>query len=148
MSTNSQTSKASLSCGQSYQVQWGALMDLRCHLHFQGQRRRRQSRTAPQDAHTIQVRILRISLTRRLHMSHAAYPPPSAPPNVPMRSFGDARERGLAAWFNMSAVSTPVLQRILEGQLERADDWLPVHLRGRMAPPPPPRLLGVTSVPP
>ncbi|KAI0245942.1 hypothetical protein BJV78DRAFT_1286959 [Lactifluus subvellereus] len=78
---------------------------------------------------------------------HPAYPPPSAPPNVPMRSLGDPRERGLAAWFNMSAVSTPVLQLMLDGQLERADDWLPVHLRGRTAPPPPPRPLGETSVP-
>jgi hypothetical protein len=70
-------------------------------------------------------------------MSHAAYPPPSAPPNVPMRTLGDVRERGLAAWFNMSAVNTPVLQHILEHQPEREDDWLPVHLRGRKVPPPP-----------
>lgn len=92
-----------------------------------------------QDARTIQVRnpvhlISRIGLL----ISHAAYPPPTAPPNVPMRSLGDVRERGLAAWFNMSAVNTPALRRILEDQLERADDWFPVHLRGRTVPPPPP----------
>jgi len=68
---------------------------------------------------------------------HTAYPPPSAPPNVPARSLGDVRDRGLAAWFTMSVVNTSVLHRVLESQLERTDDWHPVHLRGRTVPPPP-----------
>jgi len=75
---------------------------------------------------------------------HPAYPPPSAPPNVPMRTLGDACERGLAPWFTMSAVNTPVLQRVLDSQSERADDWLPVHLRGRTVPPPPSRPIAAT----
>ncbi|KAH9167218.1 hypothetical protein EDB89DRAFT_1910137 [Lactarius sanguifluus] len=74
-------------------------------------------------------------LTGRTH--HPAYPPPSAPPNVPTRSLGDIRDRGLAAWFTMSVVNTSVLHRVLESEPERTDDWYPVHLRGRMVPPPP-----------
>jgi hypothetical protein len=74
---------------------------------------------------------------RRLLTSHEAYPPQSAPPNVPARTLGDPCERGLAPWFTMSAVNTPVLQRVLESQSERTENWLPLHLRGRMAPPPP-----------
>ena len=73
---------------------------------------------------------------RRLLTSLEDYPPPSAPPNVPGRTLGDPCERGLAPWFTMSAVNTPVLQRVLDSQSERADDWLPVHLRGRTVPPP------------
>ena len=76
-------------------------------------------------------------LNHGLLTSDAAYPPPSAPPNVPARSLGDVRDRGLAAWFTMSVVNTSVLHRVLESQLERTDDWHPVHLRGRMVPPPP-----------
>ncbi|KAH9959306.1 hypothetical protein BC827DRAFT_1214261 [Russula dissimulans] len=70
---------------------------------------------------------------------HPAYPPLSAPPNVPARTLGDARDYGLAPWFTMSAVNTPVLRRILESPQERTNDWLPVHLRGRKVPPPPSR---------
>ncbi|KAI9439034.1 hypothetical protein H4582DRAFT_1946266 [Lactarius indigo] len=73
--------------------------------------------------------------TGRTH--HPAYPPPSGPQNVPARSLGDIRDRGLAAWFTMSVVNTSVLHRVLESQPERTDDWHPVHLRGRMVPPPP-----------
>lgn len=73
---------------------------------------------------------------------HPAYPPPSAPPNVPARSLGDLRDRGLAAWFTMSVVNTSVLHRVLESQPERTNDWHPVHLRGRMVPPPPPTICG------
>jgi hypothetical protein len=65
-----------------------------------------------------------------------AYPPHSAPPNVPSRTLGDACERGLAPWFTLSAVNTPVLQRVLESQPDRTENWLPVHLRGRTVPPP------------
>ena len=65
-----------------------------------------------------------------------AYPPHSAPPNVPSRTLGDACERGLAPWFTLSAVNTPVLQRVLESQPDRTENWLPVHLRGRSVPPP------------
>src|SRR5712672_841238 len=71
--------------------------------------------------------------------SHEAYPPLSVPPNVPARTLGDARDYGLAPWFAMSAVNTPVLRRILESPPERTDEWLPVHLRGRKVPPPPGR---------
>jgi hypothetical protein len=81
---------------------------------------------------------------RRLLTSHEAYPPLSAPPNVPMRTLGDACDRGLAPWFTMSAVNTPVLQRVLDSQTERADDWLPVYLRGRTVPPPPSRPIAAT----
>ena len=77
-----------------------------------------------------------------LLISYVAYPPPSAPPNVPTRSLGDVRDRGLAAWFTMSVVNTSVLHRVLESQLERSDDWHPVHLRGRTVPPPPPTTCG------
>lgn len=73
---------------------------------------------------------------------HPAYPPPSSPPNVPPRSLGDVRDRGLAAWFTMGVVNTSVLHRVLESQLERTDDWHPVHLRGRVVPPPPPTTCG------
>ena len=66
-----------------------------------------------------------------------AYPPHSAPPNVPSRTLGDACERGLAPWFTLSAVNTPVLQRVLESQPDRTENWLPPHLRGRTVPPPP-----------
>ncbi|KAI0294103.1 hypothetical protein B0F90DRAFT_1821490 [Multifurca ochricompacta] len=75
---------------------------------------------------------------------HPEYPPPSAPPNVPARSLGNSRECGLAAWFTMSAINTTVLQRVLESHPERADDWLPVHLRTCSIPLPPCRLLGAT----
>ncbi|KAI9461521.1 hypothetical protein F5148DRAFT_240974 [Russula earlei] len=66
---------------------------------------------------------------------HPAYPPQSASPNVPIRTLGDSRDYGLAPWFTMSAVNTPVLQRMLESQPERKDDGVPVHLRGRTIPP-------------
>ena len=84
---------------------------------------------------------------RRPLTSREAYPPLSAPPNVPMRTLGDAHERGLAPWFTMGAVNTPVLQRVLDRQAERADDWLPMHLRGRTVPPPPSRPIAVTPDP-
>lgn len=83
-------------------------------------------------------------LMRRLLTSHEAYPPQSSPPNVPTRTLGNARECGIASWFTMSAVNTPVLRHILESQSERRDDWLPVHLRGRSVPPPLSRPLGAT----
>ncbi|KAH8988670.1 hypothetical protein EDB86DRAFT_2946297 [Lactarius hatsudake] len=79
----------------------------------------------------------RFNIPRRFLTSDAAYPRPSAAPNVPARSLGDIRDRGLAAWFTMSVVNTSVLHRVLESQPERTDDWYPVHLRGRMVPPPP-----------
>lgn len=79
--------------------------------------------------------------------NHVAYPPPSAPPNVPARSLGDVRDRGLAAWFTMSVVNTSVLHRVLESQLERTDDWHPVHLRGRTIPPPPSTTYGDVGPP-
>jgi len=82
---------------------------------------------------------------RRLLTGQEAYPPLSAPPNVPMRTLGDAHERGLAPWFTMSAVNTPVLQRVLDSQHEHADDWLPSHLRGRTVPPSPYRPIAATS---
>ncbi|KAF8493732.1 hypothetical protein F5888DRAFT_1722543 [Russula emetica] len=75
---------------------------------------------------------------------HPAYPPHSAPPNVPSRTLGDACERGLAPWFTLSAVNTPVLQRVLESQPDRTENWLPLHLRGRTVPPPPSLPMGVT----
>lgn len=77
-------------------------------------------------------------------MGHEAYPPQSAPPNVPTRTLGDACECGLTPWFTMSAVNTPVLQRVLESQSERRENRLPPHLRGRMVPPPPSLPVGVT----
>ena len=78
-------------------------------------------------------------------MDHEAYPPQSAPPNVPTRTLGDACERGLVPWFTMSAVNTPVLQRVLESQPgERTENWLPPHLRGHMVPPPPSLPIGAT----
>lgn len=64
-----------------------------------------------------------------------------------MRTLGDAHERGLAPWFTMGAINTPVLQRVLDRQAERADDWLPMHLRGRTVPPPPSRPIAVTPDP-
>jgi len=73
---------------------------------------------------------------------HPAYPQQSAPPIVPSRTLGDTRERALAPWFTMSAVNTQVLQRLLESQPERMDDWAPTHLRGRKVPPPPSRQMG------
>jgi hypothetical protein len=81
-------------------------------------------------------------LAHGLLTSDAAYPPPYAPPNVPARSLGDIRGRGLAAWFTMSVINTSVLHRVLDRQPERTDDWRPVHLRGRMVPPPPPTMYG------
>jgi len=82
---------------------------------------------------------------RRLLTGQEAYPPLSAPPNVPVRTLGDAHERGLAPWFTMSAVNTPVLQRVLDSQHERSDDWLPLHLRARTVPPSPYRPIAATS---
>ncbi len=77
-------------------------------------------------------------------MGHEAYPPHSAPPNVPSRTLGDACECGLAPWFTISAVNTPVLQRVLESQPDRTENWLPLHLRGRTVPPPPSLSMGAT----
>ncbi|KAI0259163.1 hypothetical protein BC834DRAFT_907579 [Gloeopeniophorella convolvens] len=68
---------------------------------------------------------------------HPDYPPRCAPPNVPARSLGDTQQRGLSPWFTMSAVNAPMLQRMLESQDVRADDWGPAHLRGYAIPPPP-----------
>ena len=88
------------------------------------------------------ARRAHFNLAHGLLTSDAAYPPPSAPPNVPARSLGDVRGHGLATWFTMGVVNTSVLNRVLESQPERTDDWHPVHLRGRTVPPPPPTIYG------
>jgi len=94
-------------------------------------------------AHTTQVRNLRIfNIAHGRLTNDVAYPPPAASPNVPARSLGDVRDRGLAAWFNMSVINKSTLHRVLESQPERTDDWHPVHLRGRIVPPPPPPIYG------
>ena len=88
-----------------------------------------------------------LDLAHDLLTRNSAYPPLSSHPNVPTRTLGDPRGCGLAAWFTMSVVNTSVLHRVLESQPEREDDWHPVHLRGRMVPPPPPTIYGDVGSP-
>ena len=138
MSINSQILKVSLSCGHPYQ-QWGASLELHPSLrrHSRHPRHQRYNPAVRGGARTIQVRILPLSYHAHVpYGPYKAYPPHSAPPNVPARTLGDACERGLAPWFTIGAVNTPVLQRMLESQPDRTESWLPPHLRGRMVPPP------------
>ncbi|KAA1470772.1 hypothetical protein DENSPDRAFT_836652 [Dentipellis sp. KUC8613] len=45
---------------------------------------------------------------------HPDYPPRSALPRVPPRTFGNAEQWGLSPWFHMSAVNAAALRRVVE----------------------------------
>ncbi|THH14202.1 hypothetical protein EW146_g6110 [Bondarzewia mesenterica] len=86
--------------------------------------------------------------THRERLRHPAYLNPRHLPNVPARTFGHPHDWGMSPWFQMSAVNTTVLRRIVDSTAHGedhspkpespVDSWLPTHLRSVKIPPPSP----------